>query len=172
MIKLYRLALLLLFIPVLFTLYGCAKHVGEDNVPEVAESLNFVGELLAEEGLVYLHGKDPQLAQDVIVELGLIIAQARLYEDNEATASDFLNTTTTVLERINIHVDVLDPEVADKITRNIDRASRLIEKHIKPVDLPTETGIYIKSLTSGIEQGIELFLESLPGQSSDQGEVI
>ncbi len=145
-------ALSILIFTILST--SCAKHIGQDNVVEVAATLQDASEFLTVQGVRVLESKAPELVADVKGDLGEIILIAQLYSDGEVDVGDVTTTIILVLDRINERFDIIESSNKDLIIGAITLLSRMVSRYIISAALPEEAALYITSFAVGIDNGL------------------
>lgn len=140
---------------------GCAKHVGQDNVPKYAAFIQGAMEVVAEKGLKILDKHAPEQVQPTVDDLNAVLGVIAQYEDGEASVTEISSSIATLLDRVNVRLSVIESSdtsglVLDVITTGGQLASIFLEA----VELDPEVGVYIGAVKSGITSGIFKFDQS------------
>lgn len=141
--------------------FGCAKDVGEDNVPKIASTISVSLETFTSEGLRYLQEKAPEQVEPTLADLNAVIAQISLYNDGSATIGDVANSLSILIERVNDRFDLIEDEETARLFRIIASLSRLVEIYFVSVEIPEEAVAYANAASAGIQAGIADYEASL-----------
>ncbi len=140
----------------LFTILStsCAKNIGQDNVVEVAATLQDVSEFLTVQGIRILESNAPEYVEDVKGDLGEIVLISQFYLDGKVDVGDVSSTIIRVLDRINERFHVIESSNTDLIIGAIQLLSRMVSRYIISAALPEEAALYITSFAVGIDNGL------------------
>ena len=142
-------------------MYGCAKDVGDSGVENIAITLNIAMSTFVDEGLRELEKYDPAYVDEVLIDLQLVSDQITGYLDGEGDVSDFVNSLSAIINRVNERVELVAPESSSRMLRVIANASKILNQYFESVDLPDEVTVYAAAVQMGINEGIQSYVSSL-----------
>lgn len=155
-----RLALISVIL--VFGAVSCAKDVGEDNVPKIANTIQIAAEFVTTQGLTLLHDKKPEEIPGALADLGTITVIAQKYADGSVSVGDVAFTITEALNRLNARFAVIDSEYTGQILASVNILARIVEIYFVQASLPSEFGIYLGGFSQGIGDGLAWYNTTYP----------
>lgn len=147
-----------------FSILGCAKNVGQDNVPKIANTIQLAAEFVTTQGLTLLHNKKPEQVAGALSDLTAITSVAGKYTDGKASVGDVAFTVTEALNRLNARFAVIDSEQTSLILATVNTLSRMVELYFVEAALPDEFGTYLGAFAKGVTDGKTWFMETYPSE--------
>lgn len=150
-----KLPIVLLFVLGFGILAGCARQIGDDNVPRVATFLQGSMEFVAQKGLGLLDKYAPEQVQPTIDDLNEVLDSIARYEDGDASTTDISDSIATLLDRLNVRLQFIEaPENAELVLDVITTGGNLAALFFDSVKLEPEVGIYVQAIGAGIRSGV------------------
>ena len=135
-------------------LAGCAKDVGESNVPKIAMTIRVSMSTLVDEGLRLLADKAPEQVAPTVDDLNAVVAQVSLYNDGTASVGDVTKTLADMLTRMNTRFEFVQDDNAALLLRTIANLARLVEIYFVEAEVPADAVTYANAVAEGIKEGI------------------
>lgn len=139
---------------------GCAKDVGQDNVPIIASGIFDASEIISGKGLDTLNQFYPEQTPIVISSLESIVEIAGMYTDGKMTGRDVAMSVSVIIDQVNAQFELLDSIYADFIYTGLDFLARQFDRFVEAKQLPEEFGLYLSSLSMGIQEGLAWYHEN------------
>lgn len=135
-------------------LTGCAKDVGEDNVPKIAATIKVSMSTLVDEGLRLLEKEAPEQVPPTMDDLNAVVAQIVLYNDGTVSVGDVTKTLTDMLTRLNVRFMFVENDNAALLLRTIANLAKLVEIYFVEAKIPADAVVYANAVMDGIKEGI------------------
>lgn len=153
--KVKKIVALFLAIFLIGFISGCAKDVGEDQVPVIANVLHDASESLAEIGLKMIKEKSPSQYEFVLGDLQAIIGISQGYSDGIVSIDDLRNTVVIAVNDLNTRFSLIDSEYKPFIDFGIKTIANVASIWFVDKTLPEDVVAYVNALSTGIENGIK-----------------
>lgn len=147
-----------------FSILGCAKNIGVDNVPKIANTIQIAAEFVTTQGLTLLKDKKPSELPGALTDLSSITAVADKYADGKASVGDVAFTITEALNRLNARFALIESDQTGLILSTINTLARMVELYFVEASLPDEFGTYVGAFAAGVKDGKTWFMETYPSE--------
>lgn len=147
-----------------FSMLGCAKDVGNDNVPKIANTIQVAANFATTQGLTLLHNKKPGEVPGALADLTAITAVADKYADGAASVGDVAFTITETLNRLNERFKLIQSDQTGLILATVSTLAQMVQIYFVEANLPDEAGVYISAFAKGVSDGKTWFMETYPSE--------